>query len=114
MPVTWLRRVPTEISTARFVSGAKLHEALLQDRSLSKLVPDSFGEGYRQYVLDIINSYTGSEFELFLKVSHLEILRFAKRVGEDTHTETNLYEPADFEEYKHRLDYQKELYALKP
>ena len=76
MPQAWLKPLPNDILNAKFVNGQKIFDALTTDYPLSKLLPDSYSGGYREYVLNIVNSYTGSELEQCLKRANIDILEF--------------------------------------
>lgn len=47
--------------------------ALRQDIHFSKMIPDEFSKDTRDYVLTLVNSLTGAEFEGFIQAIELAL-----------------------------------------
>jgi hypothetical protein len=58
----------------RFINSKEVHRAILSDEHFAKRVPNEFTEGMRNYVLEVVNSLCGGEFELIVEHLHIYLL----------------------------------------
>ena len=64
-----------EMIHARFVNSTKIFEALCTDIHWRKLLPDYFCDGMREWLMNLLNTFTGGEFEQTLWKINLELKR---------------------------------------
>lgn len=66
--------MPSDCSNMLFINSKKIGSALRQDLVFSELVPDDFPKDNRIYILNLINTLTGGEFEQFIKAFNIALL----------------------------------------
>jgi hypothetical protein len=62
-----------------FVNSKKIHQALKQDLHFSYLMPEEFTKDLRQYILTVVNSLTGGEFEVYVRKVNVTLMEVSEK-----------------------------------
>lgn len=78
-------------------------------------MPNEFSKGMRKYILEVINSLSGGEFEQIIQRVHFLLLSTKKsdqKIRADADMEETIFEQTP--EYCTRINLQQQLYELSP
>lgn len=84
------------------------------DVNFSRLLPDKYCATCREFLLNLINSYTGAQFEQYLKRVQIDLIQFQRNLSASLKEETVFADIPNDEYYNSKLQAQKSLYAVKP
>jgi len=63
LKVDMIRPISESLIDLPFINGEILHDAIRSDYPFSRLVPDNYSHGLRHYIFNLMNTFTGGEFE---------------------------------------------------
>lgn len=113
IPLGTIRKMDEDIVTSHFVNSTKIYEALCTDVHWRKYLPDYFCEGMRSWILEVLNTFTGGEFEQTLWKINVELKKLQREITEENKKVKLLFfsDPTD-RELAARLEYQMSLEPL--